>query len=111
MGKGSRNRQNRAEAKQAATDRDMRRVVLRELNTELSSATDRFFQDETSVILWVLHTTFGFGAERLRRFYDGYKPANDKLKEYYAMSDSDMPYMTKRLLKDIGVDLDEWERD
>ena len=109
MGKGARNRLTRTAAKQSATERDMRRTVLREINTELTRATERFFEDETSVILWVLHETFGMGRDRLRRFYDNYAKVNSQLKDHYSMNDSDMHYMTRRLLKDIGVDLDEWE--
>lgn len=111
MGKGSRNRAQRTVAKQDASDREMRRVVLRELNTELSKSADRFFRDETSVILWVLHEVFGMGKIRLRRFYDRYAQETGKLKEHYSMSDSDMQYMTSQLLKNIGVDLSEWEKE
>lgn len=108
MGKGTRNRLNRTAAKQGASERDMKRVVMREINQELSRATDRFFRDETAVILWVLHETFGFGKDRLKKFYVNYEKVNNNLKEHYAMSDSDMKYLADRMLKDIGVDLDEW---
>ena len=58
MGKGARNRLNRTGAKQTLAYRDARRQVLREVNQELTKATDRFFYDEVTVILWVLHQQF-----------------------------------------------------
>lgn len=109
MGKGSRNRQKRIEAKQTPMFRDARREVYRQVNNELVAATNRFFRDETSVVLWVLHDQFGFGKDRLKKFYVNYEKVNADLRKHYSMSNSDMRYMTDRLLKEIGVDLDAWE--
>ena len=111
MGKGSRNRSFRSEARKDVQARDARRVVTMEINKELAKATDRFFCDEASVICWVLHQTFGFGKDRIKRFYFDYKVQNEKLKSYYAMSDKELPYLTKKLLKDIGADLDAWDKE
>jgi hypothetical protein len=111
MGKGARNRLNRAAAKQTPEFRAARREIYRQVNNELHLSTERFFRDETSVILWVLHDTFGFGKDRLKRFYVNYEKVNADLRKHYSMSNSDMRYITDRLLKDIGVDLDEWEHD
>ena len=109
MGKGARNRLNRTAAKQTPEFRAARREVYRQVNNELTLSTKRFFKDETAVVLWVLHDTFGFGKDRLKRFYVNYEKVNADLRKHYSMSNSDMRYITDRLLKDIGVDLDEWE--
>lgn len=108
MGKGTRNRLNRTAAKQGASERDMKRVVMREINQELSRATDRFFYDEVTVILWVLHQQFGFGKERLKKFYVNYNKENQKLRDYYSASDKDLHYVTDHLLRQIGVNIDAW---
>ena len=111
MGKGSRNRQNRTETKRTLEYRNARKQVLREVNAELAKATDRFYYDEVTVILWVLHETFGFGRDRLKRFYDNYSRVNNQLKEHYAMQDNDLHYLTEKLLAGIGVTIEEFERE
>lgn len=109
MGKGTRNRLTRAETKKTIGYRDVRREVLREVNAELAKATDRFYYDEVTIILWVLHETFGFGKDRLRRFYHNYGKVNAKLKEHYQFKDNDLHYLTQELLKGIGVSIEEFE--
>ena len=111
MGKGSRNRQNRNETKRTLEYRNARKQVLREVNAELAKATDRFYYDEVTVILWVLHETFGFGRDRLKRFYDNYSRVNNQLKEHYSMQDNDLHYLTEQLLAGIGVTIEEFERE
>lgn len=111
MGKGSRNRQNRTETKRTMEYRNARKQVLREVNAELAKATDRFYYDEVTVILWVLHETFGFGRDRLKRFYDNYSLVNNQLKEHYSMQDNDLHYLTEQLLAGIGVTIEEFERE
>lgn len=111
MGKGSRNRQNRTETKRTLEYRNARKQVLREVNAELAKATDRFYYDEVTVILWVLHETFGFGKDRLKRFYDNYSKVNNQLKAHYELKDNDLHYLTQELLKGIGVTIEEFERE
>lgn len=109
MGKGSRNRLNRAEARRTLEYRDARKQVLRDVNAELAKATERFYYDEVTVILWVLHETFGFGKDRLRRFYHNYAKVNNKLKEHYSLQDNDLHFLTKQLLAGIGVSIEEFD--
>lgn len=109
MGKGNRNRLNRTETKQTLEYRSARRQVLREVNAELAKATERFFFDEVTVILWVLHETFGFGRDRLKRFYDNYSRVNNQLKAHYELKDNDLHFLTKELLAGIGVSIEEFD--
>ncbi len=115
MGKGARLRRERIENRDTTlelmTRHDLRTAMNREINKQLGAATERFFRDETAVILWVLHQRFGFGAGRLRQFYDCYNQEWEKLKNHYEMSDSDLPYLAKQQLKKIGVNLDEWGKE
>lgn len=111
MGKGLRNRLERAKARQSLDYRDARREMFRAVNAELAKATDRFYYDEVTVILWVLHETFGFGKDRLKRFYDNYSKVNNQLKAHYELKDNDLHYLTQELLKGIGVTIEEFERE
>lgn len=113
MGKGSRQRKARQAGKKDAQKQinapAARKAMNKEINNQLALAHDRFFQDERAVILWTLHKIFGFGAKRLRKYYDAYTPACEELRDHYEMSDSDMPFIATEKLKAIGVDLREWD--
>lgn len=115
MGKGSRQRKLRAKEKADAqkymSTEVSQKALNREINQGLVEANDRFYKDEVSVILWTIHRLTGWGAIRLKRYFDAYTPAWEELKRHYQVSDDDVPWITKKLLKDIGVDLDEWMKD
>ena len=64
-----------------------------------------------AMILWILHTEFGFGEKRLRKFHDIFAPALDELVARYEMDDSDMAWLCTRKLKDAGIDIEEWNKD
>ena len=61
-----------------------------------------------ALVLWTLHTEFGFGAKRLRRFFDAFMTGYLELKEYYEL-DADTAYIAVEGLKKIGVDVYAWE--
>lgn len=114
MGKGARQRkqrQNDTEVVRAVIDKEgIRKAMHKEINIQLVQAHDRFFQDETSVILYVLHKEFGWGAKRIKRFYDAYTPACDELRNHYQVSEDDMPWLTLTKLKEDGIDIDAWKK-
>lgn len=60
-----------------------------------------------AMVLYVLHTEFGFGKKRLRQFYDALIKEHDRLESYYEMPDS-FPWLCKEKLKEIGVDIEAW---
>ena len=118
MGKGARNRQNRTAAREDPKIREIRREVLREFNNNLVDASDRLYVNWASTILWVLHQQFGFGHDRLRRFYTEYTKEINSLKEYYKsgknindVSSAEVQYVAAELLKGIGVDVAAWAKE
>lgn len=63
-------------------------------------------------VLWVLHNRFGFGAARLKRFFDEFNKSLDELDKYYEMYDvDDESWLCVEKLKDIGVDIRQWVRE
>lgn len=102
MGKGSRLRKQRQEDPRFKDLlRDVKKTALKELSMQFSV-------DQTAVILWCLHRSFGFGAKRLRRFYDAFSVEWNALRDHYEASESDAQYIAVQKLKDIGVDLEAW---
>ena len=74
------------------------------------------------VVLMVLHNEFGFGAERLKRFYAAIMPTSDRYKVYLSNQEPSWGkkdksghermdlWAVKRDLAQIGIDYDELSR-
>ncbi len=82
-------------------ERAMQAEMLRQLNSNMAS-------DLEATFLWALHTEFGFGAERLRRFYDCVAESRKSLLRHYEMEE-DSQFILLYKLKEIGVDLKKWD--
>jgi len=81
-----------------------------EINRQILEADAKYSTDVDAMILWVLHSCFGFGKKRLRRFYDEFSAEHQRLRDYYEMQD-DGAWLCKHKLKDIGVDVDKWNNE
>jgi len=72
---------------------------------------DKEHEDEIdSLVLYILHERFGFGAERLHRFYDIFTEEMQALYERYELPHEEIWLCTKKL-KEYGVDLDIWKNE
>ena len=79
------------------------------MNEEIEKEIDAKLQAEVTqidaVILWTLHLCFGFGKKRLRRFYDFFVKLSGVNDRWKIRADN------IELLKGIGVDIEEWNRE
>ncbi len=82
-----------------------------EINRQILENDEKFERDRVAVILWTLHTEFGFGEKRLKKFWKSLYVQHQKLREYYQMMPSDDGWLCKRKLKDSGIDIDEWYKE
>lgn len=83
------------------------------LNIEIQKTMaeyDRKNADEIdAMILWALHEEFGFGRDRLERFYKAFAPKLKDLCTRYEMTDSgDVLWLCTHKLKEIDIDITEW---
>lgn len=71
-----------------------------------------------SMILWYLHTEYGFGKDRLKKFYEGMdREYYDMLCRYELFQEKDTElkniktsaWLATQKLKEYGVDLNEWD--
>lgn len=86
-----------SKSEQKAVDREiMSQIAI--MNTENSIELD-------AIILWCLHKEFGFGKERLLRFYNCYTEEMNKLNERYRDLDNDFVLENTHNLVDYGVDI------
>ena len=84
---------------------------VREAAKDLASqAIDRHLNDCDAIILWVLHSEFGFGKDRLRRYYDRFLALyNEFMGQYESFLDTQ--FRCQEELKRIGVNIEEWNRE
>lgn len=99
--------------KKDAADEAYNRImesIQTEINQQILDSDRAYNTNLDAAILWTLHTRFGFGRKRLRRFWEAFlleheflravygdgKPASAKFREYLA---------------DIKVDIAEWEKE
>lgn len=71
---------------------------------------DQFALEVDATILWALHSEFGFGADRLRRFYDCVYQNREALLERYDMHD-DAEFILLHKLREIGADVRKWSEE
>ena len=110
MGKGQRNRKIRELDPDVPYEQypPWLKNRIRDAARDLASdAIDRHLNDCDAIILYVLHTEFGFGKDRLRRYYDKYLELyKDMLAQYESFKDAD--YWCQDELRKIGVDVASW---
>lgn len=74
-----------------------------EIQKELAEYDRKHIAEIDATILWVLHEQFGFGAQRLRTYYDAFHD--------YEMEDQDDIWLCTQMLKRIGVDIEAWHKE
>ena len=87
------------------------KALDQEIKKQIVEHDHRFDIDKESMILWMLHTEFGFGPKRLRRAWELFYAETLKLREYYLMDQEDDGWLARQKLKDIGCDIEEWYRE
>lgn len=85
-------------------------AMKKEIRRQIIIQDEQHANDLDTVILYTLHSVFGFGKKRLRRFYDGFVQGREELADYYEMPD-DVPFLCDRELKRIGVDVAAWNKE
>lgn len=86
------------------------RALDKEIRRQLVEMDRKHSTDVDAMVLYTLHSRFGFGKKRLREFYDALCEEHDKLLKHYEMT-SNFPWLCKEKLKQIGVDIEEWNRE
>jgi hypothetical protein len=87
-----------------------RKAVNEEITRQFMELESKYTKDNDASILLTLHSCFGFGKKRLRRFWEFYFKEQARLREYYQL-DTHEGNLCKFKLKQIGVDIDEWHRE
>lgn len=82
-----------------------------EIRKELANFMRQHEFEVDAMILWQLHEQFGFGYDRLFKFYSTFSKNIKSLVEKYEMEESESLWLVTKKLKDYGIDLEKWEKE
>ena len=92
---------------------EMRKAMNAEAERMAKQAIDemnRENEDELDAMaLYILHSEFGFGEKRLKRFYTRFSLGLRELGERYQMNEyEDRLWLCKKKLSEAGIDISKW---
>lgn len=85
--------------------------VRREIRREATKVNYDYIHKVDCAVLYTLYSRYGWGAKRLRKFYDEFNSELDGLAKRYEFGVEEAPDICELKLKDIGVNLTEWENE
>ena len=92
------------------TTKPQRAAIKAEAVKQVYEARERLFHDMDAVIMWTLHEEFGFGEKRLKRFFNAFVKTYRQLQDFYELG-NETSFVCKEKLKQIGVDVDAWNKE
>lgn len=86
------------------------KAMLDEIKRQVVIADQTHYLDTVALVLWALHThkATRYGKKRLKAFFKDFDKIHRELLNYYELPDQDAPWLVHRMLKEIGVDINEW---
>lgn len=84
------------------------RALDQEIKRQIVENDRRFDMDKESMILWMLHTEFGFGSKRLKRAWELFYSESQRLRDHYLLDEGDEPWISRQKLKEMGCDIETW---
>lgn len=82
-----------------------RQVMKKIISQHLIKQSEEYSNDLDAAVLYTLHSKHGWGAKRLRKFYEEFREACKDLEDYYEMP-TEAGWLCRTKLKEIGVDIE-----
>lgn len=82
-----------------------RDTMMAEIHKNLIEKEKDLALDVDTCVLWTLHSKYGWGKQRLRKFYLALFEEHLNMRRYYDIEDM---YPERIKLKEIGVDVEAW---
>lgn len=83
-----------------------------EINRQIAERDAQYAADIDAMVLYTLMAHYGWKKKRLRDFWDAFNAEHKALREFYELDNpSDNEWVAHRLLKEIGVDVQEWYKE
>lgn len=95
----------------AAERKALEEEVDRQCREKLKEYDQNHIEEISAMLLYTLHEVFGFGEQRLKKFYWAFDEQMDALLQRYEMGMDDKLWLCSRKLKEIGIDINEWNRE
>lgn len=92
----------------AIIQREVEKRVKEESQKQTRIIAERLTTAIDAASMWVLHEEFGFGKERLERYFHAFNRLYQELVDFYELGE-DTPYVCIQRLKEIGVDVEALE--
>ena len=88
-----------------------RDALNKEIYKAIMVADEQYIRNYQAMALSVLHKEFGWGKDRIRKFYDAFKKQHKDLLHYYEMPDEEAFLCRKMLESELNIDLDKWDKE
>lgn len=88
-----------------------RKAMNIEIQRQLAEYTEKHRLEMDAMVLWCLHAQLGWGPKRLRQFYDRFGDELSSLVKRYELDETDDIWLCTEMLKRLGVDIAEWDRE
>lgn len=88
-----------------------KRAAEIEIKKQLDEFDRKHAVELDALVLWILHTEFGFGEKRLRRFYERFGTEIRNLTKRYLLEDDDAVWLCTFKLEEAGIDIKKWNED
>ena len=88
--------------------REVNRILAEETPKHVKEIAERLTTAIDAASMWVLHQEFGFGKDRLERYFHAFNRLYQELVDFYELG-ADTPYVCIQRLKEIGVDVEALE--
>ena len=82
-----------------------------EIRKQMAEQARQYQDDFDACVLYQIHAQYGKQAKALRKFYDQWKVVHKALLDHYELDKPDAPWLFMQKLKDIGVDVEEWNKE
>ena len=82
-----------------------------EIRKQLAEQAKKYQDDFYAFVLYQIHAQYGKQAKALRKFYDQWKVIHRQLLDHYELDKPDAPWLFMQKLKDIGVDVEAWNKE
>lgn len=82
-----------------------------EVRKALAEQAKKYADDFDASVLYQIHAQYGKKAKALRKFYDQWKTVHNGLIQHYELDNADAPRLFAEKLKQIDVDVAEWNKE
>ena len=81
------------------------------IRKQIAEQAKKYETDFDACVLYQIHAQYGKGAKALRKFYDDWKIVHKALLDHYELDKPDAPWLFAEKLKEIGADVEAWNRE